>query len=96
MAHRSQERYLLITGHHGQQQQHSANDTVDEHANEHEEGEEGCAPLVVHPDHHRNHDRYEDHDSKVDILPSHPPAHHSHCCTLLMTMWLMVADVRSH
>ena len=58
---------------HGQQQQHSADDAVDEHENDHEEGEEAGAPLVVDPHNQDDHQCYEHHYGEVDILSGHSP-----------------------
>lgn len=77
-------RGLLIMTNHSQQQQHSANDAVDEHGDDHEEGEEAGTPLVVHPHNQDDHQRYEHHYGEVDILPCHSPVTHSRDtqCTL--------------
>ena len=58
---------------HSQQQQHSANDAVDEHEDDHEEGEEAGSPLVVDPHNHDDHQGYKHHYGKVDILSCHSP-----------------------
>ena len=42
-------RGLLVMTNHGQQQPHSAHDAVDEHGNDHKEGEEAGTPLEVDP-----------------------------------------------
>ena len=58
---------------HSQQEQHGANDAVDEHGNDHEEGEEAGPPLVVDPHNQDDHQRYEHHYGEVDILSCHSP-----------------------
>ena len=58
---------------HSQQQQHSADDAVDKHEDDHDEGEEAGSPLVVDPHDQDDHQRYEHHYGKVDILSCHSP-----------------------
>ena len=54
-------RRLLIMANHGQQQEDSPNDAVDEHGQQQQEGEEGRCPLEVDDDNQDEHQRNEDH-----------------------------------
>ena len=68
---------LLIMTDHGQQQEDSPNDAVDEHGQQQQEGEEGRRPLEVDDDDQDEHQRNEDHHREVDVLRRHAAAEHA-------------------